>query len=55
MSFYKDGEASGPPDFVQDLKDCNIIPEVDIRKGKYILHIKPPAGKEYLVLFAIVS
>ena len=31
------------------------MPEVDIRKGKYILHIKPPGGKEYLVLFADVS
>ncbi|KAL5269303.1 hypothetical protein ACHWQZ_G002948 [Mnemiopsis leidyi] len=51
MSFYKDSAGSGPPDFVQDLKDCSIVPEVDIRKGKYILHIKPPGGKEYLVLF----
>lgn len=53
MSFFKNNSTGGPPDFVQDLKDCSIVPEVDVRKTKYILHIKPPtAKKEYLVLFS---
>ena len=55
MSFYKDSENPGAPDFIQDLKDCTIVPEVDIKKMKYILHIKPPGAKEYKVLFADVS
>ena len=55
MSFFKDSDSPGAPDFIQDLKDCTIVPEVDIKKMKYILHIKPPGAKEYQVLFADVS